>query len=223
MPYLVPEQVRRPRPHRVAHELGEEVEPAHEEQVDPGVAREAGEPTAARRLGRGLDPTGVDRIVDRREAHVLGAVALEVEELDRDDGEDDRAEEEAPAATARRPAGLMRGVTRSGRTRSLRTAAIAKPDAIEPTVKFVDHAPMTRPRSCRWNQLAIVPTVPDHPVACARPLTAMSPNSTGSESVTPIASVTRIDRIMPSSTLRRGPSRVPMCEARNWPSAYATR
>ena len=62
--------------------------------------------------------------------------------------------------------------SRSGASRKPSTQAIAKPEVSEPTVKFVDHTPITRPRSCLWNQPAIVPTLPDQPVACARPLTA---------------------------------------------------
>lgn len=85
--------------------------------------------------------------------------------------------------------------------------------------KLVDQIPITRPRSCRWNQPAMVPTLPDQPVAWDRPLTNMRPIITGIDSVTPIATVTAMESAIPSKTFRRGPSLVPMPEAMNCPMA----
>lgn len=82
-------------------------------------------------------------------------------------------------------------------------------------LKFVDHNPITRPRSRLWNQPAIVPTLPDHPVACARPLIATSAVIARQSFANPIAIVTTIDTAMPTSTLRRGPSLVPIHDATN--------
>jgi hypothetical protein len=92
-------------------------------------------------------------------------------------------------------------------------------DASEPTVKFVAHAPITRPRSCLWNHAAIEPTFPDQPVACARPFTAIKPISIIGSSETPKATQTRTDSPMPMSTFTRGPSSVPMPPAKNCPMA----
>src|SRR5262245_54761211 len=103
------------------------------------------------------------------------------------------------------------------------TAHAAQPDAIDPNVKFVDHAPITFPRSFLWNHAAIVPTLPDHPVAWDRPRTVANPIIAGKDRTVPMPIVTAIDSTIPIITLRRGPSLVPIADARNWPSAYAIR
>ena len=86
-------------------------------------------------------------------------------------------------------------------------------------VKFVDQTPITRPRSLRWNHAAIVPTLPDHPVACASPFAATSPASSAGDSVSPISIVTPTDSALPTRTFLRGPKRPPSPAARNCPMA----
>jgi hypothetical protein len=95
--------------------------------------------------------------------------------------------------------------------------------ASPPNWKFVAQKPITVPRSPRWNQVAIVPTLEGQPVAWASPLTAIRTVKSSTASVKPKAALARADSAIPESTMARGPKRAPSTPVENCPTAYATR
>ena len=78
---------------------------------------------------------------------------------------------------------------------------------------------MTVPRSRRVNQAAMEPTLPDQPVACARPLITSRTAKVATELAKPNMALARMVTAMPTSNMSRGPQRSPTTLAMNCPTA----
>ena len=74
---------------------------------------------------------------------------------------------------------------------------------------------MTVPRSCRLNQLAMVPMFDDQPVAWANPLMVMRMKKACDDDDKPKPMFTATEIAMPVSIMTRGPARVPAEPAMN--------
>jgi hypothetical protein len=82
---------------------------------------------------------------------------------------------------------------------------------------LVAQKPITVPRSRRWNHGAMDPTLPDHPVACARPLMNRKAAMVCQEFANPNTTLQPMLTAMPTRSISREPHLFPVYPATNCP------